>query len=310
MVDDRTTVKGMVRAVSTRDGWRGDPEKGAAGAAAAGDVAAAVDCPANDSNPDAGTPKAAVSNGRVMPAAKRAPGDVVDENHGGEDTISCTISDGNGGTVTVPVEVGAGGIANIGRFTTRSNHTAGKRGASQLASLAVSPVGKDGSETLKVQFNGLPSGSVVSHPAAIAKKNAELAMLSDRIAALQTELAATERMRAKTARKRQQLIDAGGQQKDIDRLSAKLADLEGRITLKVAQRSVAEIERDIARLESQQLTQTAGAGGTASFHGPGSGYVLHLPHGNGDDCAPSIVPMATDAVQRANRMTRQYRPKT
>lgn len=294
MVEDRTKIESAGRGGTSRNGWPGDPQKGMAEAAPADNGAAAMNCPANDSSPD---------DGKAMVGGEVA-------SSGDEDTISCTISDGNGGTVTVPIEVAASGVADPTRFAARPDHTARRLGASKLAKLAVSPVGKDGSETLKVQFNGLPSGSVVSHPAAIAKKNAELAMLSDRIAALQTELAATERMRAKTARKRQQLIDAGGQQKDIDRLSAKLADLEGRITLKAAQRSVAEIERDIARLESQQLTQTAGVGGTASFHGPGSGYVLHLPDGNGDDYAPSIVPMATGAVQQTNRMTRQYRPKT
>ena len=313
MVDDRTKIESAVRAGSSRNGWHGDPEKRVAGAAPAGEVAAPVTCPANDSNPDDGTSKlgeAAVSNGSVVTAAERTPSDAPDENGGGEDTISCTISDGNGGTVTVPIEVAVTGIAGTRRFAPRPAYTARKLGVGKLAKLAIGPVGKDGSETLKVQFNGLPSGSVVSHPAAIAEKNAELAMLTDRIASLQTELAAAEQTRAERTRDRQDLINAGGPQEDIDKLSAELADLEGRITLKAAQRSVAEIERDIARLESQQLTQTAGAGGTASFHGPGSGYVLQLPDGDGDDCAPSVVPIATEAVHRANRRTRQYRPKT
>jgi len=293
MVDDRTEIKSAVRAGPSRDGWRGDPEKGVAGAVPAGDVSAPASCAANDSNPD---------------DTVKVGGEAVSNR--GEDAISCTISDGNGGTVTVPIEVAAGGVADTRRFAARPGHTARKLGAGKLAKAAMGPIGKGGSETLKVQFNGLPSGSVVSHPAAIAKKNAELTMLSDRIAVLQTELAETERMRAERTCDRQRLIDAGRPQEDIDRLSAELADLENRIALKAAQRSVAEIERDIARLESQQLTQTASAGGTASFHGPGSGYVLQLADGDRDDCDPSIVLMVTEPGQRASRMARQFGPKT
>ena len=299
MMDDRTTIEGAVRADSTRHGRHGDPDTGAAGAGPAGDVADPMNCPANGSNPGDDTPtaaEAAVSNGVVATATERPPNEVWHENDGSEDTISCTISDGHGGTVTVPVAVTVTGGADRGRFAARSDLTARKLAPIKPAKMAVNPIGRDGSEALKVQFNGLPSGSVVSHPGAIAKKNAELATLSDRITALQTELAATERTRAQRARDRQNLIDAGGLQEDIDRLSTELAVLEDRITLKAAQKSVAEIDRDIAHLESRQLTQTAGAGGTASFHGPGSGYVLQLPRGNGDDCDPSTVPWRRSPV--------------
>lgn len=291
MVDDCTENTGAVRAGSCRDDRDGDAEKGGADAAPAGNVATPISCPANDSNPDDGAAKlgeVAVSNGGVVTAAERAVDNAPHANDGGDDTISCTISDGNGGTVTVPIEETLSSVADMRRITARPTHTARKLGASKQAKMAMSPVGKDGSETLRVQFNGLPSGSVVSHPEAIAKKNAELAMLSDRIAALQTELSAIERTRAERTRDRQDLIDAGGPQAEIDSLTAELTTLNGRITLKAAQRSVVEIERDIARFESQQLTQTAGAGGTASFHGPGSGYVLHLPDGIGNDYGPGL----------------------
>lgn len=283
MKNDRSRIEGAVHAGTSRGSRRVN------GVATTVETPAPASTPANDSDADYNTPganKAVGANGTVVAEVDRETGQSLDDTSGSEETISCTISDGNGGTVTVPVAATVKGVTGRRRIAGGTDLATHAPSLIELTHVVFSPFDKHGSDTLKVQFEGLPSGSVVSHPEAIAKKDAELMALSGRITTLQFEIAATEQTRVEKHCDRQGLVDAGGPQEDIDMLSAELASLEDLIKLKAAQKSVAEIEREIARLEGQQLTQTAGTGGTASFHGPRSGYVLQLPDGNVDGCRP------------------------
>ncbi|MEM7445413.1 MAG: hypothetical protein AAF414_18980 [Pseudomonadota bacterium] len=267
MMDGRSRIEGGCHLSADRDDWRTDI------ATMARQTRARTGLAVNDLDVVNGMPSgsgALVANGI---AAAVTPESI--------DAISCTISDGNGKTATVPVAVTVNAAVDQ-QVDIRTDLATDESSLVKLTHPVGWRLDKNWSHGMKIQFKGLPSGSVISHPEEIAKKNAELTSLSEKIASLEGEIAVIERKQVDMHRQRQDLMDVDGPSVDIDTLSAEIADLEGLTRLKVAQKSVAEIDRDIARFECRQLTQTACTGGTASFHGPRSGYVLKLPNGRVD----------------------------
>ena len=275
-----------------------DPEAVDDEASTIEDTAITINVLANDSDPNNDpltVTEATATNGTVDVNTDGTLRYTPPENFSGEDTITYTISDGNGGTSTATVTVQVDGVADAPSLMAPKTYETIDLEEIMLADLVADLVDRDGSERLKIKFGNLPEGAVILNKQAIADKEAQIAVLNDQIDRLQAETGALE---GQLVELRALIDDLEQNDPTSDRLPALReqrdtgeARLEQELTRKL------ELETDRAKLELEkgELSKTAGPDGMVEFDDLGSGFALQLPPGTTKDFVLEVHAIATES---------------
>lgn len=262
------------------------------------DAPISIDVLANDSDPD-NDPltiiEATAGNGSVEIDTNGTLIYTPDENFSGEDTISYTISDGNGGTSSATVTVQVGGVADAPSLMAPKSFETLDLAEIVLADLVANLVDRDGSERLKLKFDNLPEGAVILNKEAIADKEAEIERLETQIADLRSQIEWLDGRIAELGGQITDLQDNDPTSPQIPLLEEQKADLEDQTRDASESKSEAEAELALTELEKSELSQTAGPDGMVEFDDLGSGYVLQLPPGTTKDFVLEVQAIATES---------------
>lgn len=131
------------------------------------DTAVTIDVLGNDSDPNEDpltVTEATAANGTVDINTDGTLQYTPPENFSGDDTITYTISDGNGGTSSATVAVRVNGVADTPVVSAPLSLETTDLAPIALSAIDASLVDLDGSESLSIQFDNLPQGAVISNP--------------------------------------------------------------------------------------------------------------------------------------------------
>ncbi len=275
-----------------------DPEAVDDEASTIEDAAITINVLANDSDPNNDpltVTEATATFGRVEINTDGTLRYTPPENFSGEDTISYTISDGNGGTSSATVAVQVDGVADAPSLMAPKSLETLDLEEIMLADLVARLVDRDGSERLKVKFGNLPEGAVILNKAAIADKEAQIAVLNDQIDRLQEETGALE---GQLVELRALIDDLEQNDPTSDRLPALREQRDaGEVRLEQELERKLELETNRAKLELEkgELSKTTGPDGMVEFDDLGAGFALQLPPGTTEDFVLEVHASATES---------------
>ena len=260
------------------------------------DTPVTIDVLGNDTDSD-GDPLAVidvigVSNGFTVVNDDNTITFTPNPNFSGETEFTYLITDGTGGISSAVVKVQVGPVADLPNLLVPKTLSTTDLAPISLDDIDASLNDTDGSESLKVNFRGLPQGSVISKPAEIAEKTQQIETLKEDIERLNQLLVdADEELAA---------IDAGLQ--DPDTTPEERAQFEARKEAVEAQRAEAKANRDDASAsraqlldEIDQLSKETDANGNIEIDDFGDGYVLILPKGSVDNFQVKVDAIAIES---------------
>ncbi|MEO1019451.1 MAG: tandem-95 repeat protein, partial [Pseudomonadota bacterium] len=294
--EDREAVNGVVINVGLLE----SPEANDDTAVTAEDTPVTIDVLDNDVDSD-GDPLTVidvlgVSNGSADINDDGTITFTPDPDFSGEAEFTYTITDGNGGVSDATVKVLVGGVADTPNLLLPNALETFDLSPILLDRIDASLMDTDGSESLKVKFRGLPQGTKIENPGAIAANTTQIDDLraeNETLARERTE--AEEELVLLNGRLQDAEADPNFPPTELEELRNRKAGVEDLIKGLVAR--TAENEATVAELfkQNEQLSQMADENGEIEFHGFGDGFLMQLPEGTVDDLQIKVDATSTES---------------